>query len=379
MGRLSSCIAKLLALAVTIATVGLADAAAGAAQANSGWTWLLERLWPGASGANAEAAFKRTEAALKREGGSGFLLKIDTGALREAMLIELRDDVRRQLREVRIPFADLAARDGSVTVRIREAKDWERAHSAFASLSVATSSGNGTVDIADLGEGSMRLTPTEAGFADRVHRARRQSIEVIERRLDSFGVAARGLQPEGPDGIRVLLPGVRDPERLRAVFDKRARITFRLVDLSVAPEEALRGNPPAGSEVFYELNTRIPHLLRKQVLLEGDDIADAAPAFDQRTNEPIVTFRFNSNGARRFARITEENIGRPFAIVLDDDVLSAPIIREPILGGSGQISGNFTVADANAVAVLLRSGTLPGRLTVVSQQVHEPEGSAAKD
>jgi preprotein translocase subunit SecD len=306
------------------------------------------------------------------------VLKVDTDALREAVLIELRDDVRRQLREGRIPYADLAARDGSVAVRIREPKDWERARSGFASLSVATASGEATVDIVDAGEGSIRLTPTEAGVADRVRRARQQSIEVIERRLDSVGVAARGLQPDGPDGIRVLLPGVKDPERLRPIFDKRARITFRLVDLSMASEEALRGNPPAGSEVVYELNTRLPHLLRKQVLLEGDDIVDAAPGFDQRTNEPIVTFRFNSNGTRRFARITEENIGKPFAIVLDDDVLSAPIIREPILGGSGQISGSFTVEDANAIAVLLRSGTLPGRLTVVAQQVHEPEGSAAK-
>jgi preprotein translocase subunit SecD len=379
MGRLSSCIAKLAALAVTIVAVSLTDARTAAAQADSGWSWLLDKLWSRTPGANAEAAFKQTEAALKREGGSRFLLRIDTDALREAMLIELRDDVRRQLREGRIPYADLAARDGSVTVRIREPKDWERARSAFASLSIATSSGQDTVDIADLGEGSIRLTPTQAGFAERVRTARRQSIEVIERRLDSFGVAVRGLQPDGPDRIRVLLPGVKDPERVSAVFAKRARITFRLVDLSMAPEEASRGNPPAGSEIFYELNTRVPHLLRKQVLLEGDDIVDAAPAFDPRTNEPIVTFRFNANGARRFARITEENIGRPFAIVLDDDVLSTPVIREPILGGSGQISGNFTLADANTVAVLLRSGSLPGRLTVVAQQVHEPEGSAAKD
>ena len=101
-------------------------------------------------------------------------------------------------------------------------------------------------------------------------------------------------------------------------------------------------------------------------------------AANLRTDEPIVSFRFNSNGARRFAQVTEENVGKPFAIVLDNDVLSAPIIREPILGGSGQISGNFTLEDANAVAVLIRSGTLPGRLTVVEQQVVEPEGNAAQ-
>jgi preprotein translocase subunit SecD len=378
MGGLSSCAAKLLALAGIVTTVSLTDAWAGAAQANGGWTWVLERLWPRTSG-NTEAALRRTEAALKRQGGSRLLLKIDTEALREAILIDLRDDVRQQLRDGRIPYAGLAARDGRVEVRIREPKNWEQARSSLASLSVATPSGEGTVDIVDMGEGSISLTPTASGLADRVRRARQLSIEVIERRLDSFGVAARGLQPDGLDGIRVLLPGVKDPERLSAMLNRRARITFRLVDLSMTPEEALRGNAPPGSEVLYELNTKVPLLLRKQVLLEGDDIVDAAPGFDQRTNEPIVSFRFNSTGARRFARVTQENIGQPFAIVLDADVLSAPIIREPILGGSGQISGSFTLEDANAIAVLLRSGTLPGRLTVIEQQVREPEGNAAKE
>src|SRR5262249_28601467 len=159
---------------------------------------------------------------------------------------------------------------------------------------LASLAGESRVDVVDAGEGSIRLVPTESGFADRVRAARRQSIEIIERRLDSFGVAARGVQPDGVDGIRVLLPGVKDPARLIALFNKRARIQFRLVDDSIAPEGALRGNPPVGSEVLCELNTKVPLLLRKQVLLEGDDIVDAAPGFDQRTNEPIVNFRFNS-------------------------------------------------------------------------------------
>jgi len=376
MGRLSPCTAKLFALAAVVATVGLVDARAGAAQANSGWGWLLAQLWSWTSGGDAQAALKSTEAALKRQGGTRLLLKIDTDALRQAILIDLRDGVRRELRDGRIPFAGLAAQDGSVEIRFREPKDRERAQSRLAS--VAASAGEGTVDIVDVGEGAIRLVLTEAGFVDRVGRARRQSIEVIDRRLDSFGVATRAVQPDGLDGVRVLLPGIKDPERLSAMLHKRARITFRLVDLSMRPDEALRGSPPPGSEIVYELNSKAPLLLRRQVLLDGDDIADAAPGFDQRTDEPIVSFRFNSNGARRFAQVTEENVGKPFAIVLDNDVLSAPIIREPILGGSGQISGNFMLEDANAVAVLIRSGTLPGRLTVVEQQVVEPEGNAAQ-
>src|SRR5262245_5188514 len=364
-------LAKLTALAATVATLGLADV--GAAHAAGGWLDFLQRLWSWSSGGNTEAEFKRADQDFKRQGGSRVIIRLDTDALRDAMLIELRDDVRRNLREGRVPHAGMAIRDGRVEVRIREAEDRTRAHSRLASLNLW---GDGAVAIADSGEGSIVLKPTEATFDDHVRRVRRQSIEVIERRLDHIGVTARGGQPDGLDRILVLLPGVKDPERLSAVFNARARVAFRLVDMSMTPDEALRGNPPPASEIVYERNTKIPLLLHKQVLLDGSAIADAAPGFDQRTNDPIVTFRFNARGTQAFALITQENIGRPFAIVLDNDVISAPIIREPILGGSGQISGNFTVQDADAIATLMRSGTLPGRLTVVEQQVVEPGTSA---
>jgi preprotein translocase subunit SecD len=365
MSRLLPGIAKPAAIAAVIATVTLADAAVGTAHAEGGWLGLFERLWSRASTGNAEAA-------LKRQGGSRLLLKLDTDALRDAVLIQLRDDARRELREARIAHSGLVIQDGRIEVRIRQPEDRQLAHAKLTSLSIAAAARDGTVAAAESGEGSIILKPTAAAFAARIGRARQQSIEVLERRLDNIGVTTRGVQPDGLDGIRIVLPGVKDAERVSAVFSRRAQITFRLVDVSMNPDEALRDRPPPGSEIVYELNTKIPLLLRKQVLLKGDDIADAAPGFDQRTNEPIVTFRFNSNGARRFAQVTQENIGQPFAIVLDNDVLSAPIIREPILSGSGQISGNFTVQDADAIAVLMRSGTLPGRLTVVEQQVVEP-------
>jgi len=325
------------------------------------------------------ALVANAEAALARQGGSRILLQVDTDALHEAILIELRDDVRRTLRQERIPFAGFAARDGSIEVRIREAKDRERALSKLAPLAGATPSSARSIDIADVSEGLIRLTPTDSGFADRLRILCQQAIDVIEQRLASSGVAAPGVQRDGLDRIRVLLPGVKDPERLSAIFNKRARITFRLVDLSMTAAQALQGNPPPGSEVLYELNSKVPYLLLKQVAMEGGEIIDAAPGFDQRTREPIASFRFNASGTRRFAQITQENVGRPFAIVLDDDVLSVSIIREPILGGSGQISGSFTLEEANTIAMLLRSGTLPGHLTVVEQQVVEPEGKAGNE
>jgi preprotein translocase subunit SecD len=152
-----------------------------------------------------------------------------------------------------------------------------------------------------------------------------------------------------------------------------------LVDVSMTAEQAEHSNPPPGSELLYELNGKAPLLVRKQVEMEGSDISDASPGFDQRTREPIVSFRLNANGTRHFGEITQENVGRPFAILLDDEVLSVPIIREPILGGSGQISGRFTIEQANTIAMLMCSGTLPGRLTVIEQQVVEPQGKAGKE
>jgi preprotein translocase subunit SecD len=320
----------------------------------------------------------QAEAALKHQGGSRILLKLDTDALREAIVIGLRDDVRRMLREERIPFSGAAARDGSVEMRVRDAKDRERALSKLEPLLGAPQSSGRKADVADIAEGVIRLTPTESDFAERLRLLRQQSIEVIEQRLANFGVAAAGLQRDGTDRLRILLAGIRDPERFGTIFAKKARITFRLLDLSMTPAEALRDSPPRESELLYELNSKVPHLVLRQVAMEGGEIIDAAPGFDQNTRQPIVSFRFGASGTRRFAEITRENIGRPFAIVLDNEVLSVPIIREPILGGSGQISGSFTLEDANTIAMLLRSGTLPGRLIVIEQQIVEPGGEAGK-
>jgi preprotein translocase subunit SecD len=198
---------------------------------------------------------------------------------------------------------------------------------------------------------------------------------MIDQRLRNIGINQAGVLSDGPGRIRVLLPGVADPDRVVAVFAKKVRVSLRLVDLSMAPEEAQRGTPPAGSEVLYGFKDKTPYLLFKESAIDGDDIIDASPGFAPGTREPVASFRFNARGTRRFAHVTEENIGRPFAIVLDDRVLSAPVIREPITGGSGQISGNFTLEEANTVAMMLRAGALPGRLTVVEQQVIDAGGA----
>jgi preprotein translocase subunit SecD len=171
----------------------------------------------------------------------------------------------------------------------------------------------------------------------------------------------------------VQVPGLQDPTRLKELLGKTAKMEFRMVDTTVSPDQAQQGRVPADSEVLMSASSpKVPYVIKRQVLVSGGDLTDAQPGFDQRTNEPIVSFKFNSSGSRKFAQATSENVGLPFAIVLDNEVISAPVIREPITGGSGQISGSFTVQAANDLAVLLRAGALPAPLTVVEERTVGP-------
>jgi preprotein translocase subunit SecD len=315
------------------------------------------------------------EKALEQQGGSRIVFKVDADALHEEMVTALRDDVVRILREGRIPFADLAINQGGVDVRIEDARYRQRVLGKLAPSGEAPRPP--TVDVADSGDGLMRLTPAEQAFAERRRELVKQSMEMIDQRLRNSGIVQPGLEPDGSDRIRVVLPGVSDPGRVAAMFSKQAHLAFRLVDVSMSPEQALQGAAPPASEVLYDYKTSEPYLIQKDIAVEGEDIIDASPIFAS-DKQPVAFFRFNAHGTRRFAHITEDNVGRPFAIVLDDRVLSVSVIQEPITGGSGQISGNFNLTEANTIAMLLRSGTLPGRLSVVDQQVVEPAGNAAK-
>lgn len=162
------------------------------------------------------------------------------------------------------------------------------------------------------------------------------------------------------------------PERITAIFARKVKVSFRPVNLSIPPEQAQSGTPPEGSEVLLGFKDKRPYLVAKESALDGEDISYAAPGFAAGTKVPVAMFHFNGHGTRSFAHVTEENVGKPFAIVLDDRVISAPVIREPITGGSGQISGNFTLEEANSVAMLLRAESLPGHLDLIEQQVIQP-------
>ena len=313
---------------------------------------------------------------LDLQGGSHILLEVDTDDVRKQKVDTLRDDVRRVLREARVGLVGApVVRGNSVEVRIRE-NDLQQGLTKLRELSaplggVLSTSGQRSVDIQNVGGGLVRLTVTEPAIIERTRQVVDQSIEIIERRINGLGLVEPSIQRQGTDRVLVQVPGLGDPQRLLDVIGKTAKLTFRMVDITMTPEQAQQGRPPPESEIVKgsQGENGQPYLLEKRVIVSGEELTDAQPGFDQRTSEPIVSFKFNTSGARSFARATQENVGRPFAIVLDDEVISAPVIREPILGGSGQISGNFTVESANNLAILLRAGALPARLTPIEQRV----------
>jgi len=311
---------------------------------------------------------------LDLQGGSHILLEVDLNDVRKQKVETLRDDVRRVLRDARVGYTGLVARNLTVDVRIREANDLPNAMTKLRELSqplggLLSATGQRSVDIVDAGSGLVQLTITQPAITERVRQVVEQATQILERRLNATGTVEPVIQRQGLDRILVQVPGVDDPKRILDLISATAKLTFRLVDQSISVEQAEQ-RPPPESEVLQSTEAAgQKYLIEKRILVAGEDLTDAQPGFDQRTSEPIVTFKFNTNGARRFAQATQENVGRPFAIVLDDKVISAPVIREPILGGSGQISGSFTVQQANDLAVLLRAGALPAKLTPIEQRV----------
>jgi protein-export membrane protein SecD len=208
-----------------------------------------------------------------------------------------------------------------------------------------------------------------------------QSIEIIRRRVDEVGTNEPIIQRQGKDRILVQLPGLDDPERIKRLLGKTARMNFRMVNETSSLEEALSGKVPPGSDLLFELDSTtgektIPYLIYKKIGVSGDQLVDANPTMDNY-NQPVVSLRFDSAGSRKFGDLTSKNVGKRFAIVLDGEVISAPVIREAITGGSGQISGNFTFESASDLAVLLRAGALPAPLTILEERSVGP--SLGKD
>lgn len=316
---------------------------------------------------------------LDLQGGSHILLEIDREQLIEDRLDSARDEVRVTLRDARIGYTGLAESGRTVQVRVRDADAIVQAREALGALTEPVTSGvfgTGVVTELAMAEpepGLFRFTLTEEGINYRINTALSQSIEVVGRRVNELGTTEPIIQRQGTERILVQVPGLDDPERLKEIIGQTAQLTFQMVDQSVPVQEAIDSRPPPGTRVLYSSDgSGAPYLIENRAIVSGENLVDAQATFDSRTNEPVVSFRFDSQGAQRFGQATQQNVGRLFAIVLDNQVISAPQIREPILGGTGQISGNFTVQSANDLAVLLRAGALPADLTIIEERTVGP-------
>jgi preprotein translocase subunit SecD len=322
-------------------------------------------------------AQRRLVLGLDLQGGSHLLLEVDANSVKKDKLEQVRDDARRQLRDAKIGYTGLAVKGDNVEVRVKDT-DLSTALSKLRELSqplggVFGGNGQRSLEVTDAGGGLIRLSVPQAAITERVRQAVDQSIQIIEKRVNELGTVEPLIQRQGVDRVLVQVPGLQDPTRLKEILGKTAKMDFRMVDASVSPEQALQGRVPPDSEVLKGTEPpHVPYVVKKQVLVSGGDLTDAQPGFDQRSGQPIVSFKFNTTGARKFAVATTENVKQPFAIVLDNEVISAPIIQEPITGGSGQISGNFTVQQANDLAILLRAGALPAPLTIIEERTVGP-------
>lgn len=299
------------------------------------------------------------------------IAKLDTDALPRFVVRKMYPTVRDGLREPRIGFASITASGDAIDVTIGDGVDRQQAVARLQALSQsAGSNGEQLFTISEAGGTALRLTPTAAAISVGATDVIDQTISVIGRRLESLQVKAT-LHREGSDSVAIDVPET-EATHLRSVIVTPGQLAFRFVDSSMEVEDARRKGELLSHDEILQDRSGTYYLVEKRVAMSGDNLVDAQPGFDQRTNEPIVSFRFNAAGTRQFARITEEGVGRPMTVVLDTTVLAAPIIREPIVGGSGQISGNFTVQSANDLAIMLRSGALPVPLTIVDEHPLAP-------
>lgn len=315
---------------------------------------------------------------LDLQGGSYLLLEVELDKVVKDRLNNLVSDIRMGLRKANIGYRNLQNNGRTVSVSIIEPDKLTEARQILQALNPAVTGG-----VLSVGDKEYALTSSAGNqlsmqITDSYLNQLRgeivnQSIEVVRRRIDAMGTREPTIERQGDDRILVQVPGLGDPSRLKNILGETAKMTFQLVDDTADVGQALRGIVPIGDELLYEDNPQkggqpIPLVVQKRVMVSGDRLTNATAGIDQQTGAPEVDFRFDSVGAREFGNVTKANVGRRFAIILDNKIIEAPVIEEPILGGSGRINGSFTVATANDLAVLLRAGALPAPLKILEER-----------
>ena len=306
-------------------------------------------------------------------GGSHLLLEADTSDVASQRLEDMEDLIRTQMRRAspRIEIGETSTSGGRLSFMVRDPTQVDRAVELARGQTQPVGLGGQrtwNVDVVDTSR--IVLTPTQSGLQEAIENAMATAREVVYNRVDPDGTREVTVVRQGSDRILVQVPGVDDPEALKNLLGKTAKLEFKLVDLD-AQQRINAGERPPGAQVLPQLGGGAVAVQRR-TMVTGDQLVEASQGFDEN-GAPVVNIRFDNRGSLAFARVTQQNVGKPFAMILDDVVLSAPNINEPILGGSARISGNYTVETANELAVQLRSGRLPVELKVVEERTVGPD------
>ena len=313
--------------------------------------------------------WRRVHLGLDLRGGSYLLMQVDLDAVEKERLDALVDGARQALRHGQVGYQNLAAEPANqrVFLHVRDAAQHDAAVAALRAMPEAVP---GEFEVTDLAGNNLAITLSRPALVQTATHAVEQSIEIVRRRIDETGVVDPQITRQGDDRIVVQLPGVEDPNRVKELLGKTAKMTFHLLD-----ETAVPGAPSGPDSVLLPMQANPAEKLpiRKHVEVDGADLTDARAGTSPQDGTWVVNFTFDARGARQFAETSRDNLGKRFAIVLDNQILSAPVIREAIPGGRGQLSGPFDAASANQLSVRLRAGALPAPLTVIEERTVGPE------
>ncbi|WP_426263922.1 protein translocase subunit SecD [Sphingomonas sp. PWP1-2] len=307
-------------------------------------------------------------------GGSYMLIEADTDELVKNRLEAMREQIVTEMAKgPPISIGDIATDGGKLSFLLRDVTQLDAARERLNKLTGGVGyTGQRDWDLQVVDSSRVVMTPTQAGIAAAINTAMATATDVVRTRIDKLGTKEPTIVRQGNDRIVVQVPGLKDPKALRELLGKTAKLEFKMVDdTPYVPG----GIVPAGSQAlpYSEAGPGAQILVKRQAILTGDQLLTASQGFKQDTNEPIVNFGFNSEGGKKFARITQDQTGKRFAVIVDDKVISAPRINTPILGGSGYIEGSFTVESANNLSIALSSGKLPISLKVVEERTVGPD------
>lgn len=309
---------------------------------------------------------------LDLQGGSHLLLQVNRDDIINERIKELRKEARSALTDKGI--GNIITTSGkALTIELVDPTRLSDAEAALKSIQTNISQtvlgvgGVAETEQSVTPDGKITLTLTDKGIDERMSSLVSQSIEVIRKRVDELGTTEPSIQRQGSDRVLVQVPGFNDSARLKDIISRTARLTFHLVYPNMTAAQAKAQGLPAGTEILPSKDGG-EELIYEDIALGGESLTNAEPGFDQQTSQPIVSFRFDTQGAIKFGELTSAHVGQRFAVVLDNQVITAPVIRQPITGGTGQISGSFTTASANDLAVLLRAGALPATLDIIEER-----------